>query len=91
VLIGDTHQVQGPENFIPSFVRLHRSKEWVDFMGNIWGSTLQVVLEARGVSTKGKVSISGPGFPSTYGKSIAGMVQRGAEIANSVPNDETKY
>lgn len=83
VLISDGYPIEGPENIIPSLVRLECPKQREKFFGNVFTPSTHLVFEFSRTAPEGEVSVQGMNAGYSPRNTETGVVQCRPEVVDS--------
>src|ERR1035437_3831969 len=87
VFVRDIHRIECPEKIVPSSVRLVRAKERTNFFGNVFGSSLEGMVEFGLAPGERKGGVGGIGLARGDCRSVSGIVKRGSEVVDSISSE----
>jgi hypothetical protein len=79
MFVGITEFVECPEGIIPSFMRVERPKERLDFLREVFAPPLSVRIKFGGGISKWKISVLGLDGTTTNSDSVSALVQSGSQ------------
>src|SRR6202040_1122327 len=80
VFVCYAQQVQCPEDFIPSLVRLESSQERMNLLRDILGSSLDGAVQFAGIPRKLEIGLSSYDLARQSFDGVANVLQGGADI-----------
>lgn len=90
VFVCDCQLIQGPEEVVPSFVRLVRPKNRVNIRRDILAPSLHTVLELNIASSEGEGCVSRLNLAAGDSQFVSGIVEGGTEVMESLTRESSE-